>query len=800
MNPQHRPRRNHLGFTPNIVLKFKDDVALPYQDELESYLLETGLEDWPALADRFPDISISRMFVSVSPEELLRLVAKAQETDPRYQPPNLLNYFLIDLPAHVDAQALIGALEQWYSVEFAYLEERPALPGPCANPGNNPRFGNQGYLKKAPQGVDAEFAWQLPDGCGKGINFIDVEYGWKLDHEDLKDAAIPLLQGVNSQVKGHRPHGTAVLGIVLATDNQVGGIGLAPAAAGRVLSAYKTSTSLSHGDAIAAAVASLGFGDVLLLELQTLTTHEPIETEKGVFDLVRLGAALGVCVIEPAGNGGDVGGVTGPGLDLDAYPALDRNGVGFKDSGAIMVGAAKSTVIPYQKTTTTNFGNRVDCFAWGEQIDTCDTDDGGTTSTYNTYYNAAPSFGFGGTSGASAIVAGVALILQGLMEANQKRRLSGWQLRDILSDPDNGTASEYWQPTIGVMPDLKKILSSGTLAQSPDVYLRDYVGDKGDPHTGAINASPDIILVPSTVADPTGSFGEKSGTENSDDLGHKVIAQQDNYVYVRARNRGGAEAKSVDVKLYHAPVSTLLDPTTWVPLDKSKPDAPDTTFPSIPVGDVLTVSDAITWQAQYLPPPGHRCFVGLIGNEMDPAPKAADFKVWDNYYRFIRNNNNVTWRNFLVEKGPPQPPTPPCPLPAKDYFELTFLVAGAPDVTRLFRISVTSRLPEGGEVWLAAPDYFLHQLQHGAVFFHVLQAGNTCYVPINSVGETIIGETHLAPAATHEMTLYVHIPEARRTRFGYEIHVSQLYRDPEAPDAAFEEIGRVTWRLEPEGS
>ncbi len=236
-------------------------------------------------------------------------------------------------------------------------------------------------------------------------------------------------------------------------------------------------------------------------------------------------------------------------------------------------------------------------------------------------------------------------------------------------------------------------------------------------------------------------------------------------------------------------------PSQWEPLDKSKPDAPDVSIPSVPVGDILTVSDPIIWKAQHIPKPGHYCFIGLIGNELDPAPKPAEFNIWNNYYRFIRDNNNVTWRNFLVENKPPQPPIPPCPLPSKDYNDLTFLVAGAPDLTRLFQIKVVSRLPEGAELWLAGSDYSLNQLQKNHFFTSPLHGTNMIYLPINAIGETIIGEAYLAPSTTYEMTLYVYIPEEWRIRYAYEIYVSQLCKDPEIENAAFEEVGRVTWRL-----
>ncbi|MGZ8946914.1 MAG: S8 family serine peptidase [Methylococcaceae bacterium] len=73
-------------------------------------------------------------------------------------------------------------------------------------------------------------------------------------------------------------------------------------------------------------------------------------------------------------------------------------------SGAIMVGAAGSTV-PHQRLSFSNFGSRIDCFEWGQNVDTCG--DGWTGTATNLYTTS-----FGGNSGASPIIAGAALLLQ----------------------------------------------------------------------------------------------------------------------------------------------------------------------------------------------------------------------------------------------------------------------------------------------------------------------------------------------------------------------------------------------------
>ncbi len=121
----------------------------------------------------------------------------------------------------------------------------------------------------------------------------------------------------------------------------------------------------------------------------------PVEVEAAAFDAIRHVTDLGIVVVEAAGNGGH---------DLDAYldgknrHVLDRSSIDFRDSGAIMVGAATST-IPHSRLDFSNHGSRIDCYGWGADIDTTgDGWQGASTTAYTT--------GFGGASGASPIGCG----------------------------------------------------------------------------------------------------------------------------------------------------------------------------------------------------------------------------------------------------------------------------------------------------------------------------------------------------------------------------------------------------------
>jgi hypothetical protein len=59
------------------------------------------------------------------------------------------------------------------------------VPPPAVDASDDPRSTNQGYLTPAPQGIDARYGWGFPGGDGTGVNIVDMEQGWNLNHEDL---------------------------------------------------------------------------------------------------------------------------------------------------------------------------------------------------------------------------------------------------------------------------------------------------------------------------------------------------------------------------------------------------------------------------------------------------------------------------------------------------------------------------------------------------------------------------------------------------------------------------------------
>lgn len=674
-------KRQYSGF---VIVRLAKEFAGAQAGTLMDVAREHELRGLAAILDEYDLERAQPVVRSLPPEEILKLESTAARSA---LPPlhSLTTYWRLDLRKRWDdAEKVVAQLNELHEVDRAYREL--AVSEPVVNATDDDYAAAQNYLDAAPTGIDARWAWTQANGEGAGVGVVDVEQGWFLNHEDLSAKAPTLIYGDNKDGVGtyKGDHGTAVLGEILAEDNTVGVVGIAPGCTWvRVASHYDagTNTNLHVADAIVASIPVMALGDVMLLEIQR--AFLPTETDDADFDAIRLAVAHGRIVVEAAGNGNE---------DLDAYTdagahILDRNHNDFRESGAIMVGAAESAAA-HDRWQWSNYGSRIDCYGWGENIVTCGygyLDSGtGDNSTYTDT--------FGGTSGASPMIVGAALILQGMYEATTGTRLSPGQMRALLSDPATGTAQGAGRPgNINVMPDLRAIIKD-VLELVPDVYLRDQVGDTGAlPSAANISASPDIIVRPVQVADPVLEFGEGSGNENSDTLGSLVYGGQDNHIYVRMKNRGSSDAAGVVATVYWSEVATLITPDQWHEIGQTAPV-------DVPQGDTLVVAGPVKWPEAEVPGDGHYCFVGLLDQAEDPAPPLPPGPPhfdWNAFLSFIRDHNNVTWRNFDVETDPLGPGDP---------LAIPFLIANAPDdCERSFDFEILRALPRDVEVWLELP-------------------------------------------------------------------------------------------------
>ncbi len=344
------------------------------------------------------------------------------------------------LPPDANVDQILAHLRSSDSVAYSYVQAGPTPPP--FNPSDDPMYSTQRYLAPAPQGIEVAAAWKR-GAFGANVAFIDVEQGWELVHQDLAARNIPLLAGKNA---AYFDHGTAVLGVIAMVDNGIGGVGLCPAIQQiGVVSQHFGPNQYRTDVAIREASARLRPGDVMLLEAQVQLPnvgYMPVEVEDLVFNEIRQAVAKGVVVVEAAGNNG---------VDLDEFTTSDGRSVlrpgspGFRDSGAIVVGAGEPSV-GHPRWPSSNYGRRVDCYAWGGGI--------ATTSLGSRYQ---PNFG--GTSGASAILAGVAILMQSHYRSRFGKSLPPLALRNALRNPAFGTASNG-PGYIGAMPNLAAILAA----------------------------------------------------------------------------------------------------------------------------------------------------------------------------------------------------------------------------------------------------------------------------------------------------------------------------------------------------
>lgn len=249
-------------------------------------------------------------------------------------------------------------------------------------------------------------AWQ-----GSGATLVDIERNWYW-HEKIGDVYRIPGGVIGNALPGDDIHGTAAMSVAMGTHRswlldsmpRYGTRGFAP----RVLRAFSAADK-GVGTGWVAWAAGVGRAnlqieqeDVILIEQQNQVTGATgpyltaVESEGTTYDAIRTTTSWGRIVVEPTGNGG-------------ASPNnIDTVTAGNPNSGAIIVSWNQGGSSAQVPAFGAGFGSRVDVNAWGGGVLAAATAGYAGSGNQGPFMPQNENYinGFGGSSGASAIIAG----------------------------------------------------------------------------------------------------------------------------------------------------------------------------------------------------------------------------------------------------------------------------------------------------------------------------------------------------------------------------------------------------------
>jgi hypothetical protein len=189
-----------------------------------------------------------------------------------------------------------------------------------------------------------------------------------------------------------------------------------------------------------------------------------------------------------------------------------------------------------------------------------------------------------------------------------------------------------------------------------DLFVRDSLQDNAiTPSPGYPYTSPDLICTQQTTyPNPTQTF---TGNYASDP-NQAAIANQNNYFYTRAKNLG-APTQGGTMYLYWCPTSLVMTPSQWIsrPMYIVLSNGQQQNFASLPAvaSNAISVQQTpFVWQA---PARSSYCAVGICStasHSWNPSTPPT-FANWEAFVMWVRNNQNICWRNLQMVTNPNTP-------------------------------------------------------------------------------------------------------------------------------------------------
>ncbi|MET4639525.1 S8 family serine peptidase [Mycetocola sp. 2940] len=349
--------------------------------------------------------------------------------------PSFLSFVTLHFAPDADTVTIARELERLPDVQRAVPVPRAIPP---QTPLNEPLVGSSDQVV-LDQTTGFENQWYIfrcrvnrawARSSGAGVVVADIDWGYRTSHEDLA-ARLELNRAYNSFDGGtnvshgaHISHGTGVMGLAGAADNDRGIAGIAFGSALWPIQANDGPGTGLGGNEWARGIDWVRTADsggrrkVIILEVQT-GSYGNYEMVPSVNAAIRAAIAAGVVVCVAAGNG-----------DRDA--GIDDQGNAIPDSGSILVGATEYHATENRRAWFSNFNARIAVCAPGDGSHdlTC------SSSGDNAYRN-----GFGGTSGATPKVAATASLMLAVHPA-----LTHAEVRSILIDTGSTVVTDVNKP------------------------------------------------------------------------------------------------------------------------------------------------------------------------------------------------------------------------------------------------------------------------------------------------------------------------------------------------------------------
>ncbi|MFJ4348982.1 S8 family serine peptidase [Pseudomonas sp. NPDC089401] len=304
----------------------------------------------------------------------------------------------------VGAAALLATLITGAAVKAGNHANEQARPTPDFEPQQKYLDAPIGFSK----GLNIRKAWEKQvTGRGARIHFSDG--GLHAEHEALRGKVN--LQVVTAQPNDDPEHGTASLGVMLATRNGLGVTGISHDCE---LYLYDNrATQVGHPTTLKQLLSNVAPGDIVGINRQTanpgvLHTVLPSLHDRAWWDVCQALTQRGAVVLNAAANGSSTtdtqaGTTANYGVDLSQWRFFDDHG----DAGTILVGACHSwDGKPHHYS---NHGYRYRMLnAWGDSVVTLGygdlQDKDGTDRDYTDRY--------AGTSSATPMVTGALCLIQ----------------------------------------------------------------------------------------------------------------------------------------------------------------------------------------------------------------------------------------------------------------------------------------------------------------------------------------------------------------------------------------------------